>query len=92
VLSDGTYTYVYGNGRIAQVGAAVADYFLADASGSVLELVNEVEDVTLAQSCQPFKSSAIRAVSQQFSPNRTQAFSIHPFLDVIEIDLVPLSH
>jgi len=92
VLSDGSYTYLYGNGRIAQVDAAGAEYFLTDALRPARQLVDEAGEVTLAQSYQPFKSSAIRAVSQQFSPNRTQAFSIHPFLDVIEIDLVPLSH
>jgi hypothetical protein len=31
VLSDGTDTYLYGNGRIAQSGASGAQYFLKDA-------------------------------------------------------------
>ena len=30
-LSDGTYTYLYGNGRIAQV-ETTAEYFLGDAT------------------------------------------------------------
>jgi hypothetical protein len=63
--------------------------FTSRLTGSVRQVVDAGGEVLLAQSYQPFKSSAIRAVSQQLSPNRTHAFSIHPFLDVIEIDLVP---
>jgi hypothetical protein len=40
VLSDGTETYLYGNNRIAQVGALGTDYFLGDALGSVRQLVD----------------------------------------------------
>ena len=43
-LNDGTYTYLYGNDRIAQVGTT-AEYFLSDALGSVRQMT----DVTDAQ-------------------------------------------
>jgi len=39
VLADGTDTYLYGAGRIAQYHAGEADYFLGDALGSVRLLV-----------------------------------------------------
>jgi hypothetical protein len=54
VLSDGTDTYLYGNGRIAQSGAFGAQYFLGDALGSVRQLVDANGDVLLAQSYQPY--------------------------------------
>lgn len=43
VLSDGTYTYLYGNGRISQSTSHPApstSYFLTDALGSVRQLVD----------------------------------------------------
>jgi hypothetical protein len=55
VLADGTNTYLYGNGRIAQ-HALVTDYFLADALGSVRQLTNSNGSVTLAKSYQPYGS------------------------------------
>jgi YD repeat-containing protein len=56
VLSDGTDTYLYGNGRIAQYDASGAQYFLGDAPstglraglGSVRQLVDANGDVLLA--------------------------------------------
>ena len=42
VLADGTETYLYGNGRIAQYDSE-AQYFLGDALGSVRQLVNTVK-------------------------------------------------
>jgi hypothetical protein len=54
VLSDGTDTYLYGNGRIAQYDASGAQYFLGDALGSVRQLVDVGGEVLLAQSYQPY--------------------------------------
>jgi RHS repeat-associated protein len=54
VLDDGGYTYLYGNGRIAQYGTNGSEYFLADALGSVRQLVNGTGDVTLTQSYTPY--------------------------------------
>jgi hypothetical protein len=54
VLSDGTDTYLYGNGRIAQSGAPGAQYFLGDALGSVRQLVDANGEVLLAQSYEPY--------------------------------------
>ena len=45
VLSDGTDTYLYGVGRIAQYGASGAQYFLGDALGSVRQLADANEEV-----------------------------------------------
>jgi RHS repeat-associated protein len=54
VLDDGSYTYLYGNGRVAQYGASGGEYFLGDALGSVRQLVNGTGDVTLTQSYTPY--------------------------------------
>ena len=53
VLSDGTNTYLYGNGRIAQTGSTT-EYFLSDALGSVRQLVDANSAVTLTQSYSPY--------------------------------------
>jgi RHS repeat-associated protein len=57
VLADGTDTYLYGNGRIAQYGTST-DYFLGDALGSVRQLVDSSGNVTLAKSYQPYGSTS----------------------------------
>ena len=54
VLSDGTDTYLYGDGRIAQSDTSGAQYFLGDALGSVRQLVDAGGEVLLAQSYQPY--------------------------------------
>ena len=54
VLADGTNTYLYGTGRIAQYDVGGAEYFLGDALGSVRQLTDTAGDVTLAKSYQPF--------------------------------------
>ncbi len=54
VLSDGTNTYLYGAGRIAQQSAAGKEYFLGDALGSVRQLTNSDGGVSLARSYQPY--------------------------------------
>jgi len=48
VLADITYTYLYGNGRIAQY-SATTEYFLGDALGSVRQLTDASGEVTLAK-------------------------------------------
>jgi RHS repeat-associated protein len=55
VLTDGTNTYLYGRGRIAQEGIAT-EYFLGDALNSVRQLVNSSVEVTLTQSYKPYGS------------------------------------
>jgi RHS repeat-associated protein len=56
VLADGTNTYLYGNGRIAQYAGTTPSYFLPDALGSVRQLANASGVVTLAKSYQPYGS------------------------------------
>ena len=53
VLSDGTNTYLYGNGRIAQT-SSTTEYFLGDALGSVRQLADSAGAVTLTQSYAPY--------------------------------------
>ena len=53
VLGDGTNTYLYGNGRIAQAGSTT-EYFLGDALGSVRQLTDLASVVTLTQSYAPY--------------------------------------
>ena len=52
-MADGTNTYLYGNGRIAQT-SSTTEYFLGDALGSVRQLVNSAGAVTLTQSYAPY--------------------------------------
>ncbi len=54
VLSDGTRTYLYGSGRIAQYTGMTAEYFLGDALGSVRQLADASGNVTLAKSYEPY--------------------------------------
>jgi len=54
VLDDGTNTYLYGNGRIAQVNTAGTEYFLGDALGSVRQMTDASGAVTLAKSYDPY--------------------------------------
>jgi RHS repeat-associated protein len=53
VLSDGTNTYLYGNGRIAQENTAT-DYYLSDALGSVRQMTDGSGAVTYAASYSPY--------------------------------------
>ncbi len=48
ILEDGTYTYIYGLGRIAQVNGPETEYFLGDRLGSVRQLADAGGSVTLA--------------------------------------------
>ncbi len=52
-LSDGTNTYIYGNGRIAQVNTST-EYFLGDALGSVRQLTDNSGAVTYASAYDPY--------------------------------------
>jgi RHS repeat-associated protein len=54
VLSDGTNTYLYGNGRIAQQNGPELSYFLGDALGSVRQLTDADGTVTLANFYDPY--------------------------------------
>ena len=54
VLADGTNTYEYGDGRLAQVAGATATYLLADALGSVRQIANSSGAVKLAETYQPY--------------------------------------
>ena len=57
VLADGTNTYLYGAGRIAQNSTANGkQYFLGDALGSVRQLVSANGAVTLTRSYEPYGS------------------------------------
>ena len=47
VLQDGTNTYLYGAGRLAQYGANGPEYYLGDALGSVRQMVDASGDVTM---------------------------------------------
>ena len=54
VLQDGTYTYLYGAGRVAQYGANGPEYYLGDALGSVRQMVDASGNVTLGRSYKPY--------------------------------------
>jgi len=53
-LSDGTNTYIYGLGRIAQTNSTATDYFLPDALGSVRQLTNGTGAITYARAYDPY--------------------------------------
>ncbi len=54
VLADGTNTYLYGTGRIAQYDAGGSEYFLGDALGSVRQLADSAGVVEMSKIYQPF--------------------------------------
>ena len=54
VLSDGGTDFLYGGGRIAQLGASGRDYFLGDALNSVRQLVNDIGQTRLGRAYEPF--------------------------------------
>jgi RHS repeat-associated protein len=54
VLSDGSYTYLYGNDRLAQQSTSATEYFLTDALGSVRQLTNSDGEITLNRSYDPY--------------------------------------
>jgi RHS repeat-associated protein len=66
VLADGTNTYTYGLGRISQTDTST-EYFLADALGSVRQLVNANTDITLTKSYDPY-GNVTRSAGSGTSP------------------------
>ena len=54
VLSDGSSTYLYGLGRVAQQNIVGWQYYLGDALGSVRQLVNPAGTIIQARSYEPF--------------------------------------
>ena len=77
VLDDGEFTYLYGNGRVAQYDATGVQYFLGDALGSVRQLVDANGDVTLAKDYEPYgealTSAGSGATSYGYSGEMTDA-------------------
>lgn len=53
VLSDGTDTYLYGLSRVGEEDTGW-DYYLGDALGSVRQLTDDIGDISLAQTYQPY--------------------------------------
>ncbi len=66
VLSDGTNSYLYGNGRIAQYGDTGPEYFLTDGLGSVRQLVDNSGAVILTKNYQPF-GEGLNHVGNEYS-------------------------
>jgi RHS repeat-associated protein len=54
VLGDGTNTYYYGVGRIAQVDGEEVEYFLGDALRSVRQMADENGSITLLREYDPY--------------------------------------
>lgn len=52
-LSNGTNTYIYGVGRIAQINTDT-EYFLGDALGSVRQMTNAAGTITYARAYDPY--------------------------------------
>ncbi|MEW5938461.1 MAG: RHS repeat-associated core domain-containing protein, partial [Chloroflexota bacterium] len=67
ILSDGTTTYLYGLGRIAQTDGAGNEYFLGDALGSVRQLADDTGTVTLAKFYAPYGETIYSAGAGQTS-------------------------
>jgi RHS repeat-associated protein len=59
VLSDGTVAYLYGNSRISEFAGVDWAYYLADALGSVRQLINVNPEVQMAQSFDPYGNTII---------------------------------
>jgi RHS repeat-associated protein len=53
-MTDGTNTYLYGLGRIAQTQGTATDYFLSDALGSVRQLTDQTGAITYARTYDPY--------------------------------------
>jgi len=72
-LSDGTYTYTYGLGRIAQYDTT-AEYFLGDALGSVRQLTDAQGQITLAKAYNPYGEVTQSAGAGQSSYGYTNEY------------------
>lgn len=66
-LNDGTYTYLYGSGRVAQLNTdtLMTDYFLGDALGSARQLTDSNGAVTLSNAYDPYGTVAQSAGAGQ---------------------------
>ena len=53
-MSDGTNTYLYGVGRIAQAAGTGTEYFLGDALGSVRQLADAGGAITYTRAYDPY--------------------------------------
>jgi len=74
VLSDGTNTYLYGIGRIAQVNTTT-EYFMGDALGSVRQLTDAQGEITLANAYEPYGVLAQTAGNAQTSYGFTNEYT-----------------
>jgi len=54
VLQDGSQTYLYGAGRIAQIAETQTGYFLPDALGSMRQMTDTSADLILARVYDPY--------------------------------------
>ena len=66
-LSDGTNTYIYGNGRIAQTQSGTIEYLLGDALGSVRQMANTSVQITYARAYDPYGVVTATSGSSQTS-------------------------
>jgi RHS repeat-associated protein len=64
-LSDGTNTYIYGLGRIAQVNSNGTEYFLNDALNSVRQMTDASGEITYARAYDPYSVVASTSGSSQ---------------------------
>jgi RHS repeat-associated protein len=74
-LSDGTNTYIYGNGRIAQAVGTVTEYFLGDALGSVRQLTNAGGTITYAKVYDPYGVVSSTSGSSQSAYGYTNEYT-----------------
>jgi RHS repeat-associated protein len=72
-LSDDTYSYTYGLGRIAQYDTT-AEYFLGDALGSVRQLTDAQGQITLAKAYNPYGEVSTSAGAGQTSYGYTNEY------------------
>ena len=75
VLNDGTNTYFYGVGRIAERQGEVNEYYLGDALGSVRQLTDAQGEITLTNAYQPYGTLAQTAGNAQTSYGFTGEFT-----------------
>jgi RHS repeat-associated protein len=73
-LSDGTKAYIYGNGRIAQVGTGT-EYFLGDALGSVRQMTQGSGALTYAKAYDPYGVATATTGSSQSAYGFTGEFT-----------------
>jgi RHS repeat-associated protein len=73
-LSDGTNSYIYGVGRIAQVNTGT-EYFLGDALGSVRQLTNASGSITYASAFDPYGVVTTTTGTSQTSYGYTSEYS-----------------